>query len=385
LKRLSFASDELTRLKEQNLYRETFCMDSAQGPKVRVDGKELLCFCSNDYLGLANDPRVREAATRAIEKFGVGAGASRLINGTMRLHEELEQRLAAFKGCEDSLVFPTGYMANVGVISALVGREDTVIIDRLDHASIIDGCRLSGARLRVYRHCDVVSLEKALTLSKKARRRLIVTDGVFSMDGDIAPLNDIVKLAECHDAILMVDDAHGTGVLGKNGRGALEYLGVEDKINLCIGTLSKAVGSLGGFVVGPCHLIDYLRNCCRSFIYTTALSPPMLAGAIAALDIIRNEPERRVRLASLVTQVRDGLRSIGIEVTDSPSPIISVEVGKTGAAVSLAKRLRSEGILVVAIRPPTVPEGTARLRVSIQSQHTEEDVCRLVSALKAAR
>ncbi len=283
---LQYISDQLLMLKQSGLYRDPKVIDSPTDSRVIIDEKSYLAFCSNNYLGLANDERLKDAAVSAIQKYGWGSGASRLVCGSLRPHQVLEQTLARFKATQASIVFPSGYMANLGVISALVGQQDTVIIDRLCHASIVDGCRLSQAKLQVYPHCDLDALEGILKRSPKYARRLIITDSIFSMDGDLAPLPGLVKLARQYGAIIMVDEAHATGVLGQHGRGAVEHFGLEDELDIVMGTLSKAVGSLGGFVAGSHEVIDFLRQRARSFIYTTALPPAACAASIAGLKII---------------------------------------------------------------------------------------------------
>jgi glycine C-acetyltransferase/8-amino-7-oxononanoate synthase len=355
-----FINQELKALKKSGLYREL----------RTINGKEHLIFCSNDYLGLANHPKVIEASTKAIEKFGFGAGASRLISGNTILHEELEKTIAEFKGREVAIVFPTGYMANLGVISSLVSEKDTIIIDRLNHASIIDACRLSKAKLQVYPHKDMKALEKILKRSGKYNKRLIVTDSLFSMDGDIAPLPEIVSLARKYNAITMIDEAHATGTLGEKGKGAEEYFGIEGQIDIVMGTLSKAIGSLGGFVAGSHALIDYLRNKARSFIYTTALPPAACAAALAAIEIIESEPE-------LVRNLRMNSRFLGKE-----TPIIPILIGDADKTMEVSQKLFDRGIFVSGIRPPTVPKNESRLRLTVTANHSKEDIECLVSSLQ---
>ena len=366
---LDFIDEELNSLKESGLYRSLKTIRKSDGRMVEIDGKTYLNFCSNNYLGLSNHPKVIEAAQAACKEFGAGSGASRLISGNTVLHEELERKIARFKGREAAIVFPTGYMANLGTISSLVDENDTVIIDRLNHASIIDACRLSKAKMQVYSHKDMKALEKALTKSEKFRRRLIVTDSVFSMDGDIAPLPEIVQLAKEYEAITMIDEAHATGVLGKTGRGAEEHFVIEGQINVVMGTLSKAVGSLGGFVAGSSELIDYLRNKARSFIYTTALPPSACAAAIAALEIIENEPE-------LIENLRMNSRLLGSE-----TPIIPIIIGDLNKTMEISAKLFEKGILASGIRPPTVPKNECRIRLTVTALHTKEDIECLVSSL----
>ncbi|MBU1866982.1 MAG: 8-amino-7-oxononanoate synthase, partial [Candidatus Margulisbacteria bacterium] len=293
---LEFIDQELEALKQTGLYRSFKTVTNSTGRLIEIDGKKLLNFCSNNYLGLANHPLVIAAANTATSEFGFGAGASRLISGNTLLHEKLEKKLAAFKGREEALVFSTGYLANLGVISALTGENDTIIIDRLNHASIIDACRLSKARLQVYKHRDLASLEAVLKRSAKCQKRLIVTDSIFSMDGDLAPLPEILSLAKKYDAVTMIDEAHATGTIGPRGQGLEEYYNLKGQVDIIMGTLSKALGSLGGFIAGEAKLIDHLRNKARSFIYTTALPPSACAAALAALEVIEAEPERKKRL-----------------------------------------------------------------------------------------
>ncbi len=382
---MQFLSEELKELEKSGLYRRLRIISSSQDAKVRINRKIFLSFGSNNYLGLATHPDVKRAAIEAIREFGCGAGASRLISGTMELHDQLEKRIALFEGREAAILFPTGYTANVGTITALVGEGDAVIMDRLNHASIIDAARLSRAKLLVYPHGDVSALKRVLERAGKFRRRLLVTDTVFSMDGDIAPLPEIAALAKEHDATLMVDEAHATGVLGTNGRGACEYLRVEDKVPVKMGTLSKAAGSLGGFVSGSQELIEYLRNKSRGFIYTTALPPAVCAASIAALDIIEDEPELRREYAERVAYVREGLKAIGLNTMQSTTQIIPVHVGDARRAMEIAKFLYEKGILAPAIRYPTVSKDSARIRLSIMATHSKADLIKLLSVFEKVK
>lgn len=358
---------ELERLRADGLYRQLRTLSTAQGPRITLEGREFLNFSSNDYLGLANDPALRRAAADAIERWGVGAGASRLVCGNLAPYDELERKLAAFKGREAALVFSSGYTANVGTITALVGEADVVILDKLDHASIIDGARQSGATLRVYPHKNLKKLEEILRQSQKFRRRLIVTETVFSMDGDTAPLPEMVALKEKYNAWLMLDEAHATGVFGPRRRGLAEQQGVEDKVDITLGTLSKALGCVGGFIAGDRELIEFLRNRSRSLIYSTALPPALCAAAVTALDLVMSDEgaHRRDRLW-------ENVRALGAQ-----SPIYPVIVGDEVAAVALAQTLAERGFFVPAIRYPTVPKGRARLRVTVSAAHTEQDIERL--------
>jgi len=381
---LQLVEKELQELHQSGLYRSLLSVEGVEGPFVKIGGKKYVCFCSNDYLGLAGHPRIKRAAQEAIERYGWGTGASRLVSGNTTIHEALESALGGFKGTEAALVFPSGYMANVGTITALVGKGDIVIGDRLNHASLIDGCRLSGADFRVYAHKDVEGLEGVLRRSSQYGKRLVVTDGVFSMDGDLAPLPHIVELAKKYKAILMVDDAHGTGVLGKKGKGMLEHYGLEGGVDVQMGTLSKALGGIGGFVAGGKTLIEYLKNKSRPFIYTTALPVAACAAAREALKIIEDEPSRREALWKNVRCLREGLSVQGfkgLNVPEVESPIFPIVIGDAKEAVALSGSLFEKGLWVTAIRPPTVPEGTSRLRVTVTSEHTLEHIKTLLQAL----
>jgi len=370
--------DELARA---GLLRRPATVEGRQGPHVRVNGEEYLCFCSNNTLGLAGHPALAEAAKAAVDEYGTGSGASRLVSGTMTVHRELEDAVARFKGVEAAIVFPTGYMANVGTIPALVGKGDTAYCDRLNHASLFDGCRLSGAALRVYPHKNVGKLDELLARGREGRA-LVVTDTVFSMGGDLAPLPELADVCERRGAILMIDEAHATGVLGETGRGAAEHFGIEPgRIPVVMGTLSKAVGSLGGYVAGSRDLIDLLLNRARSFIYTTAPPPAVCAASIAGLRLIGQEPKRREALWARTKQLQDGLRSLGLEIGPTETPITPVIVGESDAAVALSKTLFERKILAPAIRPPTVPEGTARIRLTPMATHTAEDITELLAGL----
>jgi len=356
---------ELKQLRAEGLHRSLRRIDSAQGTQIVLSGRRLLNFSSNDYLGLANDPALKQAAQEALQRWGVGAGASRLICGNLAPYEELENRLANFKGKEAAVVFGSGYAANVGTISALVGNGDTVILDKLNHASIIDGARLSGATLRVYPHKNLHKLETLLRQAKG--RTLVVTESVFSMDGDVAPLVEIVELKDRYGAWLMVDEAHATGVYGANRRGLAESLGVEDRIEVTVGTLSKAIGSVGGFVTGSRELIEFLCNRARSLIYSTALPPAVCAAAMAAIEMIRSE-EGKNRADRLWRNVR---------AMGATSPIHPWVVGDEAEALKLSATLYEKGFFVPAIRYPTVPKGKARLRITLSAAHTLDEIAAL--------
>ncbi len=374
--------DELDHIRAAGLWRELRRIEGAVDTWVEVDGRRALLLCSNNYLGLANHPALADAAADAARRYGVGAGASRLISGSLAIHRDLETRLARFEHTEAAVLFPTGYHANLGAITALVGKGDAVFSDRLNHASIIDGCRLSGADVHVYPHADVEALG-ALLRRHPARRRLVVTDSVFSMDGDHAPLRAIAAVAAAHGALLMVDEAHATGVEGPNGAGLVEALALGGAVDVQMGTLGKALGAAGAFVAGSARLVDLLVNRARSLIYTTALPPPVVAAVDAALDVVAREPERRTRLAALSQRLRSRLRELGFEVPDGSGPIIPVIAGTSERALAWSRGLLAHGVFVQAIRPPTVPPGTARLRVTLMATHTDADLEHAVAAFAA--
>lgn len=382
---------DLNEIRESGLFRTLRTVTSAQGPLITIDGKEYLNFCSNDYLGLANHPQLKEAARTAIETFGVGAGASRLVCGNLQPYDDLELAIAEFKHKEAAIVFSSGYAANLGVITALVGEGDVVIIDKLCHASIIDGCRQSGATLRVYPHLNVSKLEALLRQAAESRitthnsRLLVITETVFSMDGDVAPLREIVSLKETYGAWLMIDEAHGTGVFGVNGRGAAEQFGVEDRVEITLGTLSKAIGCMGGYVAGSRTLIDYLRNKARGLIYSTALPPSICAAAAVAVEIVMSEEGRKRRevLWRNLDQIGKLMTREGGD-DRQPSPILPCIIGDEKAAVEVSHQLFERGVYVPAIRYPTVARGKARLRITVTAAHRDEHIVRLSNELNAA-
>lgn len=348
-----------------------------------VEGRKLLNFATNDVLGLAHDERLQGAGIQALKVSGTGAGASAAICGRTQWHAALEEKLARFFGQAEALVFPTGYAANVGTIAALAGAEDTIYCDRFNHASLVDGCRLSGARLRVYRHAALDRLEDRLKKPAGAGRRFIVTESLFSMEGDLAPLAGLCDLADRHHCTLIVDEAHAVGVLGSRGRGAAELAGVEGRIDVRTGTLSKALGCLGGFVIGAGNLIDWLRQRARTQVYSTALPPAVCASAAAALDLVEIEASRREALLDRANSLRRRLIEAGFAVAaGSAAHIVPVMLNDPLAATQTAARLEREGFLVAAIRPPTVPRGTSRLRINVSAAHGEEDIARLVRALQ---
>jgi 8-amino-7-oxononanoate synthase len=337
---------------------------------------------SNSYLGLCNDQRLKQVAMDAMEKYGVGSGGSRLTTGSYVVHKKLEDEIAAFKGAEAALLFNTGYMANVGAISSIAGKDWVIFSDRFNHASIIDGCRLSGAEIIIYEHCDASDLEKKAH-SHRGRRALIVTDGLFGVDGDIAPLPEIIQVAKKYNMLLMVDDAHATGVLGENGGGTADYFGLQNEIDIQMGTFSKALASEGGFIAGNRDLIDYLANKARSFIFSTALAPATVAVSLRALEIVQAEPWLRQSLIANSAWFRKKLREIGFEIMDFPTPIISVVLGQPELTVNFSNRLMGKEIFVSAIRPPTVPQGTSRLRINLMATHTVDDLAPAVDSMAA--
>ncbi|HEA47003.1 MAG TPA: 8-amino-7-oxononanoate synthase, partial [bacterium] len=343
---MDFLFQELKELREKGLYRNLRTITGPQEPRVIIGGRECLLFSSNNYLGLANHPRLKKASQEAIERYGVGAGASRLISGTMELHTRLEEKIARFKGRESAILFSSGFLANLGVITSLLGREDVVIVDRLNHASIIDAARLSSAKLLVYPHRDMSRLKKILERCQPYKKRLIVTDSIFSMDGDLAPLPEIVSLAKRYRALVMIDEAHATGVLGSGGRGAEEHFGLEGKVDIVMGTLSKAIGSLGGFITGSQNLIEYLKNRARSFIYTTALPSGVCAASLAGLDLIENEPSLRKNLWQNVKYIRDRLLKMGFDLMGSETQIIPILIGEVERTMEISEYLFSQGIFI---------------------------------------
>lgn len=372
---LSFITQELEALKQEGLFVTIRTLESPQGAWIVVDGKRVLNLCSNNYLGFCNDPALKEAAKKAIEEFGVGAGAVRTIAGTMKLHLELEQKLAEFKGTEAVVSFQSGFCANLATIPALVGREDVIFSDELNHASIIDGCRLSRAEVIRYAHCDMDELKEKLQEHRhRYRRALIVTDGVFSMDGDIAPLPEIVKLAREYDAITMVDDAHGEGVLGRGGRGIVDHFGLHGEVDIEVGTLSKAFGVVGGYVAGRAELCEYLRQRGRPFLFSSAVTPADVAACIAAVDILLQSEERVRRLWENACYFQNGLKALGFDIGKTQTPITPVMLGEAPLAQEFSRRLFEEGIFAQAIGYPTVPRGAARIRVMISAVHTKEDL-----------
>jgi 8-amino-7-oxononanoate synthase len=375
--------ERLEEIRDRGLYRKLRCVSGPQGPRVLLDGRPVLLLCSNNYLGLADHPRVREAAAEAAMRYGAGSGASRLISGNMTIHRRLEEQLAAFKGAETCLLFGSGFLANTGVVSALAREGDVVFSDALNHASIVDGCRLSQAETFVYDHCDVDHLEWGLRQAE-GRGALIVTDGVFSMDGDVAPLAEIVELAQRYDARVMVDEAHGTGCVGPGGRGLVSALALEDEVDVVVGTLGKALGSYGAFVLCDKPMAKFLINTARTLIFSTALPPPAVAAAMAALDLLREQPRRIEKLQRNGRVLREALREAGMQVADGETPIVPLVVGDEQAAVAASERALERGIFAQAIRPPTVPAGTSRLRLAVMASHTKSELREAAGVLAAA-
>jgi 8-amino-7-oxononanoate synthase len=365
---------ELSQLEKQHLLRRFMVVESYDGPRFTVNGMSLLLMCSNDYLGLSTHPSLRKAAAKSMEHYGFGSGASRLISGTSALHERLEKRIAAFKGTESALLFNSGYAANTGIIPAIAGDSDVILSDSLNHASIVDGCRLSRANVVVYPHKDVDFIESTLKKRVNAKRTLIVTDGVFSMDGDIAPLPDLVMLAEKYGVILMVDDAHATGVIGKTGRGTAEHFGLSGRVHIQMGTLGKALGSFGAYATGNRDVIEYIMNRARSLIYSTALPPAVCAASLAAFDIMDREPELLKTLWKNRERFVQGLAALGVVTGISETPIIPVIIGESEKALRASDRLYDYGIYATAVRPPSVPEGTARIRATVTAAHSSDDI-----------
>lgn len=375
--------NDIAQRKANSLYRARLTVDSPSGPLVNVDGERLLSFCSNDYLGLANHPVLKKAFVDAAEKWGVGSGSAHLVTGHTQLHHELEQRLAEFTGRERALLFSSGYMANLALVNAFTAKQDEIYQDRLNHASLIDAGNLSPSKMRRYQHCDVASLERMLA-SQQTGEKMILTDAVFSMDGDIAPLDQIAEKAAEHDALFAVDDAHGFGVLGDSGAGSLEHFQLNtDQVPLLMCTLGKAMGCAGAFIAGDEIYIETLIQKARSYIYTTAQPAAIAAAALAAIQLQTQESWRREKVLALAARFKQGAKQLGLPLLDSITPIQPLITGTSEAASKWAQALRKNGILVTAIRPPTVPQNTARLRITFSAEHTEQQVDQLLEALEA--
>ncbi len=370
---LDFLKEELADLDRQGLLLHPRTLEGEQRARTRFDGRDVINLASNNYLGLAAHPRLKQAAAEAALEFGAGTGAVRTIAGSMTMHRELERRFAEFKHAEDALMFQSGFTANSGTVAALLTKDDLIVSDELNHASIIDGARLSRAQIKVFPHKDAEAAGRLLAESTE-RRRLVITDGVFSMDGDIAPLPDLVEVAERHGAIMMIDDAHASGVLGKNGRGTVDHFGMNGRVDIQVGTLSKAIGVLGGFIAGSSHLIDWLVNRGRPYLFSTSAPPAVVAACMAALDVLEDEPERLERLWSNTRSFKEGLHELGFDTGTSETPITPVITGAEAATQTFSRRLFEEGVFTPAIVFPTVPRGKARVRTIVTADHTDEDL-----------
>jgi glycine C-acetyltransferase len=382
---LSYLHDQLETWRAEGTYQRLRVLESESAARSRFDGKEVINLASNNYLGLTTHPKLREAALEAVRRYGVGSGAVRTISGTMRLHMELEERIAAFKNVEACVVFQSGFAANAGTVSAILGPEDHIVSDELNHASIIDGCRLSRARIHVFPHKDVAAAEKLLAeLDASPGRKLLISDGVFSMDGDIGPLPGLVEAAEKHGAIMMVDDAHSSGVLGRNGRGTIDHFGLDGRVHVQVGTLSKAIGVLGGYVCGSRDLIEFLYHRARPFLFSTSHPPAVAAACLAAFDVLEQEPERIARLWENTRYFKQELMSAGFDTGSSETPITPVMAGEARVAHELSRELFSLGVLATGIGFPTVPKDRARVRTIVTATHTREDLDHALEAFRKA-
>ena len=380
---LSYLSEQLNQWRQEGTYQRLRVLQSESAAHSRFDGKEVINLASNNYLGLTTHPKLREAALEAVRKFGVGSGAVRTISGTMSLHLELEERIAAFKHAKACVVFQSGFAANAGTVAAILGPEDHIISDELNHASIIDGCRLSRAKIHVFPHKDTLAAENILTeLDRAAGRKLLISDGVFSMDGDIGPLPALTAAAEKHGAIMMVDDAHSSGVLGRNGRGTIDHFGLHGRVQVQVGTLSKAIGVLGGYVCGSRDLIEFLYHRARPFLFSTSHPPAVAAACLAAFDVLEQEPERIQNLWNNTKYFKAGLTSSGFDTGMSETPITPVIVGEPKLAHELSRLLFEEGVLATGIGFPTVPKGKARVRTIVTATHTQEELDRALEAFR---
>jgi glycine C-acetyltransferase len=372
---LAFLGDQLEEWRKEGTYQRLRVLESESSPISRFDGKEVINLASNNYLGLTTHPKLRKAALGAVRTYGVGSGAVRTISGTMALHMQLEERIAAFKNVEACVVFQSGFAANAGTVAAILGPDDHIISDELNHASIIDGCRLSRAKIHVFAHKDVAAAEKTLgDLRDTPGRKLLISDGVFSMDGDIAPLPGLVEAAERHGAIMMVDDAHASGVLGRNGRGTIDHFGLHGRVHIQVGTLSKAIGVLGGYVCGSRDLIEFLYHRARPFLFSTSHPPAVAAACLAAFDVLEQEPKRIQALWDNTRYFKKGLTSAGFDTGMSETPITPVMVGEAKTAHELSRALFEEGVLATGIGFPTVPKGKARVRTIVTATHTKDEL-----------
>ena len=380
---LSYLSEQLNQWRQEGTYQRLRVLQSESAAHSRFDGKEVINLASNNYLGLTTHPKLREAALEAVRKFGVGSGAVRTISGTMSLHLELEERIAAFKHAKACVVFQSGFAANAGTVAAILGPEDHIISDELNHASIIDGCRLSRAKIHVFPHKDTLAAENILTeLDRVAGRKLLISDGVFSMDGDIGSLPGLTAAAEKHGAIMMVDDAHSSGVLGRNGRGTIDHFGLHGRVQVQVGTLSKAIGVLGGYVCGSRDLIEFLYHRARPFLFSTSHPPAVAAACLAAFDVLEQEPERIQNLWNNTKYFKAGLTSSGFDTGMSETPITPVIVGEPKLAHELSRLLFEEGVLATGIGFPTVPKGKARVRTIVTATHTQQELDRALEAFR---
>ena len=380
---LSYLSEQLNQWRQEGTYQRLRVLQSESAAHSRFDGKEVINLASNNYLGLTTHPKLREAALEAVRRFGVGSGAVRTISGTMSLHLELEERIAAFKHAKACVVFQSGFAANAGTVAAILGPEDHIISDELNHASIIDGCRLSRAKIHVFPHKDILAAENILTeLDRAAGRKLLISDGVFSMDGDIGPLPGLTAAAQKHGAIMMVDDAHSSGVLGRNGRGTIDHFGLHGRVQVQVGTLSKAIGVLGGYVCGSRDLIEFLYHRARPFLFSTSHPPAVAAACLAAFDVLEQEPERIQNLWNNTKYFKAGLTSSGFDTGMSETPITPVIVGEPKLAHELSRLLFEEGVLATGIGFPTVPKGKARVRTIVTATHTQQELDRALEAFR---
>jgi 8-amino-7-oxononanoate synthase len=370
--------------READLYFYFRSIETPQGPRVSSNGRELMLFASNNYLGLANHPLMKQRAIEATERYGTGVCGTQLLNGNTVLHQALEQALATFKGTEAAMVFSTGYQCNVGTISALVGEGDLVVSDKLNHASILDGCKLSGAELRLFPHNRTRKLRQILERSGGYRKKLIVVDGVYSMEGDLADLPTISELARHHDALLMVDEAHATGVIGPRGRGTVEHFGLSDRVDVVMGTMSKTLASVGGFIAGSRTLVNYLKHTARSYLFSAALPPSVVETARTALELIDAEPWRRERLWANTTRLRNGLRTLGFDTLASETPLIPILIEDPYKVSTMARALQDEGLFVCAIFPPAVPPNRSRLRLHVSAEHTRAHIDAALAILECA-
>jgi len=382
LAQLQYLSDELNKLREQKLYQKLRILETEQRAVARFDGREVINLSSNNYLGLTTHPKLKQKAREAVEKYGVGSGAVRTIAGTMTLHMALEEKIARFKNVEASVVFQSGFTANAGTVQAILSKEDVIISDELNHASIIDGCRLSRAQIRVFPHKDIEACEKVLKeIQNHPGRKLLITDGVFSMEGDIAPLPQLVELAEKYGCIMMIDDAHASGVLGRNGRGTVDHFNLHGRVDIQVGTLSKAVGALGGYVCSTRDTIEYLYHRARPFLFSTSHPPSVAATCIAAFEVMEEEPQRLEKLWANTQYFKEGLKKLGFNTGVSETPITPVIVGDAALAHEFSRQLFAEGVFAQSIGFPTVPVGKARIRTIVTATHTEEELARALGIL----